>query len=178
MSNFGINNKELSKILSVTEGTISRNKNSNEFLKKHLWFWAAVTGYTLDFLEGNSTLEYYGRNANTDSNRYLKTVAAITAASETFLTMTDYLVSFKNQLSSSSNSKKYILSDKYLSIIAAHSKELTDLIRKQREKIDNLQEKYQNYLVEVQPQTDARAHPNGVMQSVCPVRWFRLPFWQ
>lgn len=151
MSNFGINNKELSKILSVTEGTISRNKNSNEFLKKHLWFWAAVTGYTLDFLEGNSTLEYYGRNANTDSNRYLKTVAAITAASETFLTMTDYLVSFKNQLSSSGNSKKYVLSDKYLSIIAAHSKELTDLIRKQREKIDNLQEKYQNYLVEVQP---------------------------
>lgn len=97
----GIKIEDLAKLFPVSPATIYRKYNAGTLYTEPLFsvYWMAVTGFPYDYLCGNTTLNFYGRDAKgKNKNHYLIWQMFQKEASEGILQVAKDYIAFKYDL--------------------------------------------------------------------------------
>ncbi len=145
LNTFGLSQKDLSQILDIHESGISRKLEDGSILEKYTWFWKAATDFSYTYMNGETTIPYYGKHEQ-ESTKYLIAPVITMAFAEIFFKYITGLKEYKNALKSKNSTmqKELILSKEYLRKISAKSLRLVENIQSQRVAIDKL---YEDYLI-------------------------------
>lgn len=70
LDEFGLSIEDAAKIMGVNKSTLYRNIKLGTISKsKYLWFWLAISGCTHDFLNGLTSIPYYGHNSQNNNDK-------------------------------------------------------------------------------------------------------------
>ncbi len=68
MKDLSLTQKEVADYLGISERSLSRKIKNGKLTSDHPWFWLVISGATYEFLEGLTTLPWYGRNINKEES--------------------------------------------------------------------------------------------------------------
>lgn len=132
-----INQKELANLLDQNPATISRKKKNNELLDSYQWFWVAAEGCTYEYLNGETTIPFYGKSTHDQSDKYLIALVSRFAFAELFLQEISNLRDYKLAVGRSGKTKQNPLSFLFLSEISKKAIALASTIQQCRISIDS-----------------------------------------
>lgn len=151
LKSMGLNQKDLAEILDIDESTISRQikafhegKDKN-IVTQHLWFWRVFTGFTYTYLNGETTIPYYGM-LDSDGSTYGIAPMLSMAYAELFL---EHIVALKEYSTALKEGKipakkKYVLTQRYLRQISKEAGQLARRIQEHRISLDRMFEYIQS----------------------------------
>lgn len=68
MKDLSLTQKEVADYLGISERSLSGKIRNGKLTSDHPWFWLVISGATYEFLEGLTTLPWYGRNINKEKS--------------------------------------------------------------------------------------------------------------
>ena len=136
---YGLQQKEVAKILDITPETLSKHRKAGKLYSNHAWFWQLLTGCTDTYLRGETTIPKYGKN-DEKSITFKHAVLMLMPYPDIFLdrvrAIKDFLLEKRKKAK-----KKYMLSEKMLQSVMKEVLKFGEEIRNYRIYIDKLYEK-------------------------------------
>ena len=154
---------DIATILDKDKSTISRQFKNHTIIQKNIWFWQAATDFTWTYINGETTIPYYGKE-NSSDNLYLQKIVSQRAFAELFLQNITALKDYQTLLNKNKKiKKKVILSGEYLKKISLKTYTFVRKIKNHRVYTDRLYSRFNHVLQEYTVEEEFRdsyAHDN------------------
>ena len=131
---YGLSIPEAAKLMGVNKSTLSRAINDKAISKKkYIWFWLALSGCTHEFLDGLTSLPYYGSDVHNDYDYFvtIKPLIFLGIAEHMIKNIND-ISEYKNSLGKNHHHKLETMSYKHQQEITSKCSTIANLIHTKR----------------------------------------------
>lgn len=157
LDEFGLSIEDAAEIMGVNKSTLYRNIKLGTISKsKYLWFWLAISGCTHDFLNGLTSIPYYGHNSqnNNDKSIMMNPIMSFGIA-ENMIKNVNSISDYIERLGKNNDLKHTILSKDFQIELTAICNKICLVMRKKRTLIEAEVEKKRNENIQNGLEADA-----------------------
>jgi len=138
LNDFVLTIPKAAQLMGVNKSTLNKAIDEKKALqRKHIWFWLALSGCTHEFLDGLTSMPFYGSDNHNDYD-YLQRIAPITffSIAENIIKNLNDISEYINSLGKNNNKKLEFISAKHQEEITGRCTTIANLIHKKRCEIE------------------------------------------